>query len=97
MDSSLSLELLPFTSARELELLHEEFTDYQLLMHDAIPSDVSKKLKAAVTDEDEHTTHHRMGIVWHHLSSLKTPDGNLRFNQLCKIAKLVVVLPQSNA
>ena len=42
-------------------------------------------------------THHRMDIVWHHLSSLKAPDGNLRFNQLCKIAKLVLVLPHSNA
>ncbi|KAL5468847.1 hypothetical protein EMCRGX_G029970 [Ephydatia muelleri] len=87
-------ELLPFTPARELELLQEEFTDYQLLMHDAIPSDVWNK---AVTDEDEHTTYHRMDIVWHHLSSLKAPDGNPRFNRLSKIAKVVLVIPHSNA
>ena len=86
--------MLPFTPARELELLQEEFTDYQLLMHDAIPSDVWNK---AVTDEDEHTTYHRMDIVWHHLSSLKAPDGNPRFNRLSKIAKVVLVIPHSNA
>eukprot|EP00731_Ephydatia_muelleri_P033141 Em0025g97a len=72
----------------------EEFTDYQLLMHNAIPSDVWNK---AVTDEDEHTTYHRMDIVWHHLSSLKAPDGNPRFNRLSKIAKVVLVIPHSNA
>lgn len=71
--------------AKELELLQEEFTDYQLLMHGAIPSDVWKK--AAVTDEEEHTIRHRMDVVWHHLSSLKAPDGNLRFSRLCNIAK----------
>ena len=36
-------------------------------------------------------------IIWHHLSSLKAPDGNLRFSRLSKITKLVLVLSHSNA
>lgn len=41
--------------------------------------------------------HHRMDIIWHYLSSMKAPDHTLRFSRLCQVAKLVMVIPHSNA
>ena len=88
--------LLPFGSSQELDCLLEEFLDFKLLQRDHIPSSVWE-MAAVTTHEDVQVTHHRMDIIWHHLSSLKSPDGTVRFKRLCQIAKLVLVLPHSNA
>ena len=44
-----------------------------------------------------HATQHRMDLIWHYLSTVKAPDNTLCFNQLCHVAKLVLVIPHSNA
>ena len=88
--------MLPFRSPHELDFLFEEFIDFQLLQ----PNDISPTVweKATVTvDEDKHVIGHRMDIIWHHLSTMKAPDGTLRFSRLCQVAKLVMVIPHSNA
>lgn len=88
--------MLPFGSAHELDELLEEFIDFQLLSDGEIPSTVWEK--ASITlDDSVHATYHRLDLIWHHLSTIKSPDGTLRFKRLCQIAKLVMVIPHSNA
>ena len=88
--------LLPFGSPHELDELLEEFIDFQLLSDNDIPSTVWEK--ASITPDDgARATYHRLDLIWHHLSTMKAPDGTLRFNRLCQIAKLVMVIPHSNA
>ena len=74
----------------------EEFIDFQLLQHDDISPTVWEKATVTV-DDNAHVTYHRMDIIWHHLSSMKAPDGTLRYNRLCQVAKLIMVIPHSNA
>ena len=38
-----------------------------------------------------------MDTLWHYLSTLMSRDGYQRFKKLCRIAKLVLVIPHSNA
>lgn len=85
--------MLPFQAPRELDGLLEEFIDFQLLQESEIPSTVLEQA-AVVTDG---VTHHRLDIIWHHLSTMKAPDHTLRFNRLSQVAKLIVVIPHSNA
>ena len=47
--------------------------------------------------QHEGTVYHRMDIIWHHISSTKAADGSLCFPQLSCVAKLVLVIPHSNA
>ena len=79
-------------------MLLEEFINYKLLVQDQIPSFVWKEA-LIVNDSDNHVhaTQHRMDVIWHYLSTVKAPDNTLCFNQLCQIAKLVLVIPHSNA
>lgn len=86
--------LLPFQSPREMDVLLDEFVEYQLLQDDDIPSDVWDKASIVIDDD---TTYHRMDIVWHHISTLKAPDSRLRFSRLSKVAMLVLIIPHSNA
>ena len=88
--------LLPFESPQELDRLLEEFIDFQLLRQTDIPTAVWEE--ALVVNESlGSVAHHRMDIIWHHLSSMKAPDHTLRFSRLCQVAKLVMVIPHSNA
>ena len=86
-----------FQSTRELDKLSEELVEYQLMQDEDIPQEVWKE--AAITDDHEGTVYHRfrMDIIWHHISSMKAADGSLRFPQLSCVAKLVLVIPHSNA
>ena len=84
--------LLPFQSPRQMDVLPEEFVEYQLLQNEDIPPHVWDK--ASIVDDDH--TYQRMDIVWHHISTLKAPDGRLRFSHLSKIAMLVLIIPHSN-
>lgn len=87
---------LPFQSARELDSLLEEFIDFQLMQDSDIPQCVWDK-STVVVNEASGITHHRMDIIWHHLSTMKAPDHTYRFNRLCQVAKLVMIIPHSNA
>ena len=88
--------VLPYGTPCELDGVLEEFVDYQMLQDDDIPSDIWERATIAV-DEGTSVTHHRMDVIWNHLSSMKAPDSTLRFYRLCQIAKLVMVIPHSNA
>ncbi len=59
-----------------------------------IPEDV---WESALVVYDGDSQHHRYGIIWSFLSTLKSPDGMLRFPKLSKVAQLVLVIPHSNA
>ena len=85
--------LLPFQTPQELDGLLEEFIDFQ---ESDIPSTVLEQA-VVVTDTVTRVTHHRLDIIWHHLSIMKDPDHTLRFNRLSQIAKLIMVIPHSNA
>lgn len=81
----------------ELDKLHEEFTEHQLLDED-IPNAVWEKASVRVTQEDEGDEFktHRVDVIWGYFGICKTSDGRLRFGKLAKIAELVLVIPQSN-
>ena len=38
-----------------------------------------------------------MDIIWYYLSTVKTPDSSFCFNQLSRVAQLVLLIPHSNA
>ena len=86
--------MLPYESPKELDLLSEEFTEYQLLQDADIPQDIWDKA-AVVVKEGE--TYHRMDVLWHHLSSVRVADNSFHFPQLSKVVKLVLTIPHSNA
>ena len=86
--------LLPYESPQELDLLSEEFTEYQLLQDADIPQDIWDKATVAV---DEGQAYHRMDVLWHYLSSLRAADNSFRFPRLTCVAKLVLTIPHSNA
>ena len=67
-----------------------------MLQHEDVPLTVWEKAVVTV-DDDARVTYHRMDVIWHHLSSMKAPDGTLRFYRLSQVAKLVMVIPHSNA
>jgi len=85
--------LLPLDSAVDLNKLEEEFLDYQLKERAELPENVWES--ALVVDGE--SQHYRMDVVWSHLSTMKSPDGMLRFPRLAKVAQLVLVIPHSNA
>lgn len=85
--------LLPYQSPRELEQLSEEFSMYQLMEDNEIPQDIWDT--ATMKENEKH--YYRMDILWHFLSTLKMPDSSLCFGRLAKVAKLVLVIPHSNA
>ena len=86
--------MLPFSSQSELSKISEEFIQYQLLNNTDIPCSVWDD--ARVQDDDDNC-HYHMDVIWCYLSMLKGSDGRPTFSRLSKIAKLVLVLPHSNA
>ena len=59
-----------------------------------IPQDI---WATATVKENDDKCYYRMDILWHFLSTLKIPDNSLCFGKLSKVAKLVLVIPHSNA
>ena len=53
--------------------------------------------ESALTKVDEVQSYYRMDKIWSYLGSATHPDGVLRFHRLAKVAKLVLILPHSNA
>lgn len=89
--------LLQLTPA-DMDRLQEEFTDYQLIEISAIPDMIWKE--AVVYNEDtevRNEQYHRMDVVWGYLSGMKNLDGSLKFGLLLSVARLVLVIPHSNA
>ena len=82
-------KLLPYGSPEEYEKLIAEYHDFQLLEEIGIPSSEMKIIKPA-----KDILHDRM---WHYLSTLKDWIGCPRFPRLTKVAKLILVIPHSNA
>ena len=46
---------------------------------------------------EEGTKHYRMDSIWGHVATVKNVDGSQSFELLSKVAKLVLVIPHSNA
>ncbi len=85
-------------SPRQMDRLQEEFTDYQLLDKHEIPETVwNEALVFEEETEDTRKEHHRMDTIWAYLSGMKSLDSSLRFKLLSKLARLVLVIPHSNA
>lgn len=88
-------DLLPYESSQQLELLSEEFTTFQLLEEHHIPE--VRKAATITEDDEKDTKYYRMDYLWQFLSSVKDGDGSLKFPNLAKVAKVVLVIPHSNA
>ena len=52
---------------------------------------------SAVTVVDGAQRYYRMDKIWNYLYSMTNPDGMHRYHRLAKVAKLVLILPHSNA
>lgn len=92
--------MLPYTAPAECDLLSEEFTSYQLLAEKDVPNDVwdAALVHEDDDDDDDHSTkYYRMDMIWNYLSTVRLPDGSLCFPKLSRIAKLILVIPHSNA
>ena len=91
-------KVFTFTS-KELDMVHEEFLDYQSMSIDEIPQHVWDK---AVCHEHvgpgSKVTYHRMDRIWGHIADMKLPGTyTARFARLAKVAQLVLTIPHSNA
>ena len=83
----------------DMDGIFDEFVEYQLLEQSDIPQHVWQSAKEKREgDESEESTFIRMDVVWAFLSSATTGDGcKLKFARLSKVARLILVLPHSNA
>ena len=86
-------------SCEDLNSLQEEFISYQLLNEDDIPKLVWDDACVVEKDDDgnEVKKYYRMDVIWGYLSTMKAADGEFLFKRLFKVAKLILVLPHSNA
>lgn len=88
--------LLSFESPQDLDCLLEEFVDFQLLRHANIPPAVWEQALVVHACPGS-VAHHRVDVIWHYMSTMKAPDHSLRFIRHSQVAKLVMVIPHSNA
>ena len=49
------------------------------------------------SDEYQDVSYYRQDVLWQNLSTLKSSDGRNVFKRLSKVAKLVLLIPHSNA
>ena len=77
-----------------MNLLSEQFLDYQLLNDHDIPDSV---LQNTCTMDDDRDEYYRGDILWVYISQMKDCIGKHRFDILLKVVKLVLGLPYSNA
>jgi len=89
--------LLNFTPA-QTDKLQEEFTMYQLLDRSVIPDTIWQQALVREDGEgDDRKQYFRMDVIWAYLMGLKSNDGTLAFELLSRVAKVVLVIPHSNA
>lgn len=82
------------TSPGEVELLQEEFIRYQLQRDADIPDEVWEEAKV---NEDE-DVYNRVDVLWSHLCKMqKIGSSQPMFLRLAQVAKVVLVIPHSNA
>lgn len=85
-------------SAGDSDEIFDEFVSYQLLKKEDIPKDVWDSAVEESESSSGKQSFVRMDVIWAYLSALKTGDGcDHRFALLSRVAKLVLVLPHSNA
>ena len=84
--------LLPFTSAKDLEHLTQEVHDYVTVDKEELPKPGRELAKAK-----QGSSRLRPDIVWGHLQEMTTLDGRKCFPMLSKVALLVLTIPHSNA
>ena len=85
--------VLKYSTSAELIRVEDEFLEYQLLQEATIPDTVWQA--ALVVDGETH--HHRMDVICSHLMKMKDPSGCPMFENLARIALLVLTLPHPNA
>ena len=77
------------------ELLHEEFLDYRTLLESDLPKCAFEE---ALIRENSEGKEYRMDIIWYYIQQLKNPAAsNSRFKNLFQVARLVLLMPNSNA
>ena len=79
----------------EMDKLQEEFTMYQLLERSTIPDTIWQQ--ALVGEDGDDKNYFRIDMIWAYLMSMKNSGGSLAFELLSKVAKVVLVIPHSNA
>ena len=78
----------------ELTKLSEEVTEFQLIRDKIIPEVCGMRLLYIKLNEDEEVEYYRQDVLWNYLSTLQSTDGP---QMLSNIAKLILVIPLSNA
>ena len=74
----------------DMDKLNEQFLNYQLLMPGDIP--------AFIREKAEENDHYRIDDLWGYLKGVKKPGTNIsEFDQLFKVAEVVLSIPHSNA
>ena len=68
------------------------FVSYESLP--ALPPEIN--LSQVCSEEEEHN-HIQADLLWHEFEKLTDINGKLKFGLLAKVAKLVLILPHSNA
>ena len=76
-----------------INLLSEQFREYQLLNDHDIPDSVWQN---ACTMDDDRNKYYTVTILWGYISQMKDWIGKHGFDILFKVVKLVLVLPHSN-
>ena len=89
--------LLTFTTV-QMDNLQEQFVAYQLLHKADIPETIWEESLTTEKETESGQTiqYHRMDILWSYLSEVKCMDGSLKYENLAKVAKLVLIIPHSN-
>lgn len=73
----------------------QEFVDYQFLEESHIPPKVWEE--SAIYKDNGGKVYHRMDVIWGHIATVKNADSSEWFANLCEVAKLILVIPDSNA
>ena len=85
-------------SSKDLNELQEEFLACQLLNEREIPQTVWDDTYVVEKDDGKEVKrYYGMDVIWGYLSTMKSAEGQLMFKRLFKAAKLILVLPHSNA
>ena len=82
-------QLLPSEHADDI---YDEFRLHQSLP--ALPPEINA---SQVSNEEKEHNHIQADLLWHELEKLTDINGKLKFGLLAKVAKLVLILPHSNA
>lgn len=80
----------------EINALYGQFVDYQLINTSELPRDTLDD--ATLHRLEDGTVEYRIDVIWYHLRQLRSSIGNnLRFHLLFQVARIVLLIPRSNA